>query len=80
MDIMDIMDCATNRQARTMFEGSSTLVRIEPITRLTEKPIMRVCINDLERARKLSVSVTLGEHSATIEKEQHRSDSDALVP
>ena len=41
---------------------------------------MRVCINDLERARKLGVSVTLGEHSATIAKEQHRSDSAALVP
>ena len=80
MDIMDIMDVATTRQARTMFEGSSRLVRTEPITQLIEKPIMRVCINDLERARKLGVSVTLGEHSATIAKEQHRSDSAALVP
>ena len=77
---MDIMDVATTRQARTMFDGSSRLVRIEPITQLIEKPIMRVCINDLERARKLGVSVTLGEHSATIAKEQHRSDSAALVP
>ena len=77
---MDIMDVATTRQARTMFDGSSRLVRTEPITQLIEKPIMRVCINDLERARKLGVSVTLGEHSATIAKEQHRSDSAALVP
>ena len=77
---MDIMDVATTRQACTMFESSSILVRTEPITQLIEKPIMRVCINDLERARKLGVSVTLGEHSATIAKEQHRSDSAALVP
>ena len=77
---MDIMDVATTRQARTMFEGSSRLVRTEPISQLIEKPIMRVCINDLERARKLGVSVTLGEHSARIAKEQHRSDSAALVP
>ena len=80
MDIMDIMDVATTKQARTMFEGSSRLVRTEPITQIIEKPIMRVCINDLERARNLGVSVTLGEHSATIAKEQHRSDSAALVP
>ena len=80
MDIMNIMDVATTRQARTMFDGSSILVRIEPITQLIEKTIMRVCINDLERAGKLGVSVTLEEQSATIAKEQHRSDSAALVP
>ena len=77
---MDIMDVAKNKQARTMFEGSSRLARTEPIPQLVEKPIMRVCINDLERARKLGVSVTLVEHSTTIAKKQHRSDSAALVP
>ena len=41
---------------------------------------MRVCINDLECASKLGVSVTIGAHSVTIAKEQHRSDSAALMP
>ena len=77
---MDIMDVATTKQARTMFEGSSRLVRTEPITQLIEKPIMSVCIDDLERVTKLGVSVTLGPHSATIAKEQNRSDSAARMP
>ena len=70
-------DAQTNIELTAQLATDSTT---ESTAQLIQKPIMRVCINDLERPRKLDVSVTFGGHSATMAKEQHRSDSAALVP
>ena len=67
--------------AQTIIELTAQLaieLTTEPITQLIEKTIMRVCINAPERLKQLGVGVTLGGHSATIAKEQHRRNNHSM--
>ena len=70
-------DAQTTTELTAQLTTESTT---ESTVQLIVKPIMRVCINDLERPRKFGVGATFGGHSATMAKEQHRRDSAALVP
>ena len=60
-------DGQTNTELAAQLTIESTT---ESIAQLIQKPIMRVCINDLERPKQLDVSVTRWGHTATMSKEQ----------